>query len=131
MRQVVAIFLLFILMFPLAMKMGVIAYFKIEQKEITEKYCVNKDKPEMHCNGKCHLKEQLQKVEEEPLEQKSPLNTTTIFKIELLPFCINNTQSLLSSNIYGLYHSASYGAYLSPFYLKQYLHSKFHPPEYI
>ena len=26
---------------------------------IIAKYCVNKDKPEMHCNGKCHLMKQL------------------------------------------------------------------------
>lgn len=28
---------------------------------ITKSFCVNKSKPKMNCNGKCHLKKQLEK----------------------------------------------------------------------
>ena len=34
---------------------GYIAYFKCNIDTIIEKYCVNKDKPILQCNGKCHL----------------------------------------------------------------------------
>jgi hypothetical protein len=37
--------------------------YAIRKSYIIEKLCVNKDKPEMACNGKCHLKEQVQKNE--------------------------------------------------------------------
>jgi hypothetical protein len=32
-----------------------ITYFYLNQEEITEKYCVNKDEPQKNCHGKCHL----------------------------------------------------------------------------
>ncbi|HEC45020.1 MAG TPA: hypothetical protein ENI20_19610 [Bacteroides sp.] len=37
--------------------------YAVRKSYIIEKLCVNKDKPEMACNGKCHLKEQVQKNE--------------------------------------------------------------------
>lgn len=44
-------------------QVGYFAYFKINQDEIAAEHCVNKDKPEMHCNGQCHLKKELKKVQ--------------------------------------------------------------------
>ena len=38
--------------------------FYSNQAEIIEKHCVNKDKPKMNCEGKCHLKKQLEKSPE-------------------------------------------------------------------
>ena len=38
---------------------GYIVYFQLNIDVIVEKYCVNKAKPELHCNGKCHLAQQL------------------------------------------------------------------------
>ncbi|MCC6601467.1 MAG: hypothetical protein IT223_12465 [Crocinitomicaceae bacterium] len=37
-------------------------YF-IHKEYITETFCVNKIKPEMKCDGKCHLKKELEKEE--------------------------------------------------------------------
>lgn len=34
-------------------------------EQFTELYCVNKDKPDLKCNGKCHLVEQLAENEEQ------------------------------------------------------------------
>ena len=34
--------------------------FYLNRAEITEKHCVNKDKPELECAGQCHLKKQLE-----------------------------------------------------------------------
>ncbi|WP_131474399.1 hypothetical protein [Neotamlana nanhaiensis] len=36
-------------------------YYQVNIDYIIENYCVNKDKVEMACNGKCHLAKQLQK----------------------------------------------------------------------
>jgi hypothetical protein len=38
--------------------------WKINQAEITEKYCENKAKKEMKCNGKCYLAKQLKLQED-------------------------------------------------------------------
>ncbi|SRX54504.1 hypothetical protein [Aequorivita sp. CIP111184] len=34
-------------------------YFQLNVDVIIQKYCINKDKPQMHCNGKCHLMQKL------------------------------------------------------------------------
>lgn len=34
--------------------------FYLNRAEITEKHCENKDKPELACEGQCHLKKQLE-----------------------------------------------------------------------
>ncbi len=41
-----------------------IVNWKINQDELTAKYCVNKAKPMLNCNGKCYLAKQL-KIQEE------------------------------------------------------------------
>ena len=38
---------------------GYVAYFQFNIDYIIETYCVNTDKPELACNGKCHLTKQL------------------------------------------------------------------------
>lgn len=40
--------------------LGFTAYYKLNINEIVEKYCVNKDKPVLRCNGKCFLTKKLQ-----------------------------------------------------------------------
>ena len=42
-----------------------IVNWKINQAELTAKYCVNKAKPMLKCNGKCFLAKQLKKQEEQ------------------------------------------------------------------
>jgi hypothetical protein len=32
------------------------AYYYLDKADFIDMLCVNKDKPEMHCDGKCHLK---------------------------------------------------------------------------
>lgn len=45
---------------------------------IIETYCVNKDKPELQCNGKCHLSKQLQLVAPETNDAQGNLAITII-----------------------------------------------------
>lgn len=45
--------------------------FKINQEYIARVLCENKDKPEMKCNGKCHLNKQL-KADEQKQTQLPP-----------------------------------------------------------
>lgn len=40
-------------------QMGYFAYFELNLDYIIKTYCINEDKPELNCNGKCHLVEQL------------------------------------------------------------------------
>ncbi|WP_203256028.1 hypothetical protein [Hyunsoonleella ulvae] len=69
----------------------------INQDYIAEFLCINKDKPEIQCNGKCHLVKQIEKQkEQEPLSALSislenyPIGFVTILKIEgLYDFDLN------------------------------------------
>lgn len=45
--------------------------YEVNKTSIAKKYCENKAKPKMHCDGKCHLKKQLKKEEK---REKSPFS---------------------------------------------------------
>jgi len=93
--------------------------YEINKAEITAKYCVNKDKPMMHCCGKCLLKRKLAEQEE---QQKLPAFPDIKMDIQL--YC--------SESILNLYPKEYNKIDLSPTNLS--LHtlfegtSVFHPP---
>ncbi|WP_072359653.1 hypothetical protein [Chitinophaga sancti] len=39
--------------------------YKLNQNYIASVLCVNRDKPDMHCNGKCYLKKQLERDQQQ------------------------------------------------------------------
>ena len=43
-------------------------YYQLNIDYIIETYCVNKDKPQLQCNGKCHLSKQLQITNNDALD---------------------------------------------------------------
>lgn len=49
----------------------VVVDFQLRRTQITEMFCVNKAKPEMKCNGQCHLKKRV--TEQSEQESKSTL----------------------------------------------------------
>jgi len=64
--------------------------FAINQEEITEKFCENKDKPKLQCNGQCHLskvlQEQNQQEEEENISEPNveyPVGKVSSFRFEV------------------------------------------------
>jgi len=42
----------------------VYAGFELNENYIVSKLCVNRDKPQMHCNGKCYLMRKLKQAEQ-------------------------------------------------------------------
>jgi hypothetical protein len=103
--------------------------FVVHQKEITELECINKDRPEMNCNGNCYLSKQLQKADLE-LDQKREENSkrlsqlksiegNDVFFFEMLnfgPFPEINDEK----------HTALYG--YSDSYNFEFQFTKFNPP---
>jgi hypothetical protein len=61
--------------------------YVVNQDYIAEFLCINKDKPELECNGKCHLKKELQKTQED---------TQQSFNVNLEDYPISPLHSLLS-----------------------------------
>ncbi|WP_302718289.1 hypothetical protein [Hymenobacter sp. BT770] len=57
--------------------------YQLNKARITELYCVNKARPELHCNGKCHLAKQLRKAD--AADKKAPAGAQAKVKYEVLP----------------------------------------------
>lgn len=64
-----AIILFFVaLIFVLFTKTIVWAYYQYNIDFIKKELCVNKNKPQMNCNGKCYLAKQIKKTESAPVD---------------------------------------------------------------
>ena len=69
MRSVFSFIMTLIFLFVVSQQAVVIMNFKLNQKAIIEQFCINKSKPELQCNGKCHLTKELQETEDTPSEK--------------------------------------------------------------
>lgn len=65
MRAIASISLIVLLLSKLFYGLVLQVHFYMNQAEITRLECENKNRPEMHCNGKCYLAKQLLKAENE------------------------------------------------------------------
>jgi hypothetical protein len=89
MKKIVFIFALFLLLKPI---LPVVEYV-VNYDYIATVLCENKDKPMMHCNGKCHLMKELAKNAEEdkPISSNKKVASQeheVLFFQELKPFAI-------------------------------------------
>jgi hypothetical protein len=87
--------------------------YQINKAQITKQFCVNKEEPELKCNGKCHLSKQLKKTaqksgNEEPgtpaLKELSPVHW-----LQSDPFSINWHLPTLELAYYSFTASATDG----------------------
>ena len=74
--------------------------YAVNYDYISKVLCVNKDKPMMHCNGKCHLMKELAKAseKEKPISQNKKVTVQEqevlffqeIKSVEIKPYYQNN-----------------------------------------
>jgi hypothetical protein len=57
--------------------------YQLNKAKITAQFCVNKARPQLHCNGKCHLAKQLRKADGG--DKKAPAEAQAKVKYEVLP----------------------------------------------
>jgi hypothetical protein len=77
-KRILLIGMILLFMVQASIKTVILIDWKIYQKEITEQYCINKDKPEMQCNGQCYLAKKMRAITNEYEASKSsypPINT--------------------------------------------------------
>ena len=55
--------------------------FTLHRAVITARFCVNKARPQLHCDGKCYFAKQLKKQEEQESKSANPLKE----QLEMLP----------------------------------------------
>ena len=84
------IFLAFLLICQSFSSLFIVAGYEINKDFITKNICVNKNKPSLHCNGKCHLKKELSKDSESETGTKGPQKekseTLTLFPFQAQRF---------------------------------------------
>ncbi|UOQ78013.1 hypothetical protein MUN84_05160 [Hymenobacter sp. 5516J-16] len=85
MRKAIAILLLFSLSVHCAGQLGIAASWWLNQDYIARVLCINRDKPQLKCNGKCHLRKQLKAVAEH--EKKQQPSSKQVFP-EITLFCV-------------------------------------------
>jgi len=71
--RLIAILLLFSSVSMNLSPLFVMAGFELNQNYIAAELCVNKDKPQLHCNGKCYLMKKLKQAEEKEQKQERQL----------------------------------------------------------
>lgn len=83
MRRFLAYFLAgLVLLQSLGRELLVLEY-AVNKARITERYCVNKARPALHCNGQCYLAKQLRRAAER--DSKAPESAWAKLKFEALP----------------------------------------------
>lgn len=101
-------------------KVIILVDYELNKEYITEIFCHNKNKPQLECNGKCHLMKQMK---EDDKKEKAPLNNVKE-KFEVQLFC--SIQEMLSLNSFVIsqfnFHSFQLQKTISPSF------SIFHPP---
>lgn len=113
----------FIFLYMLAMLRPIQPYveYALNQKYISEFLCINKDKPKLQCNGKCHLTKQIEKQKEkDPLSALSialenyPIGFVDILKISFLDAPISQQNQIIISYKALYSFNYSYAAFQPP-----------------
>ncbi|MET6998594.1 hypothetical protein [Chitinophaga defluvii] len=91
-KKITSFILLLALVFQCFLQLGVLAYYNFNKAYITNTFCVNKDKPQLHCDGQCYLQKQLQKTG----ANHPPHDTLAV--IEIPAFLVTTTPVLTPSH---------------------------------
>ena len=70
--QISSIIVALLFIYAINFKSVITIHYFLNQAEITALFCVNKEKPQMKCNGKCHLAKELKKVDNN--KEQSPFS---------------------------------------------------------
>jgi hypothetical protein len=97
-KQTLSILLISAVLAQSATKLIIFSNYIINVKSITLNFCENKNKPKMKCNGKCHLKKQLQ--EQDKKEGSSKNNYKEVNESQLCQDLFNENFSFLTNDIF-------------------------------
>ncbi|HVX28570.1 MAG TPA: hypothetical protein VHB70_19630 [Parafilimonas sp.] len=120
MKNSIAILLLFIILVQTFSSFVDDAAYSLNKNYITENFCVNKIRPQLHCNGHCYLEKQIQKQED---SNKHP-NDTRHERFEVTAYELPQENTLsFSYNVNNVYYNRNINTSLAG-----YSSSIFHPP---
>lgn len=76
------VILLVLAIFTQSVSRGIILLSYYTNKAAYEKYCVNKARPQLHCDGQCQLAKKLKAQDEE--DKKDPLKNSSYSEITMI-----------------------------------------------
>lgn len=124
MRIVVLYSLLMATLLPTVSPWGIIAHYQLNKDYIARVLCENRDKPELHCDGKCYLAKRLK-------AQQDRQDKETTERVQKMPvmqlFCQDNLQFSFPGKVVSI--TASAFAYLLPIYTASFT-KPLRPPQY-
>lgn len=71
MLRSIALILILSIAFQPFVKLFTVAWYQVNKTYIAKNLCENRNKPKMHCNGKCQLRKKLQQLEQEHSKHSS------------------------------------------------------------
>lgn len=103
-NQIAAVFLLSLLLVKILIVPAIFVNYELRKDFIIENYCVNKERPELKCDGKCYLAKQIKAAEQKDDAQGTDTFLSKVFEIETL-VCVNHFSfepraSLIKNHIY-------------------------------
>lgn len=122
MSKAIAILLSVIVLLPSIQKVAIIVDYEVNKDYIARNLCINRDKPEMACEGKCQLCKRLEESENKAQQPVSPvpsLKEITLFYQPCLPWLLDDAGDAQMA----LFHFAI--SFSNPAN-----RSVFHPPEF-
>jgi hypothetical protein len=123
-KQVTTILLALLIFLHPFSKVFIYVSFKINQDVIAKTLCVKKEIKNNCCQGKCHLKKQLDKADEEEQKQ-APTNIKE--KVEVL-YCYTQTPfDFLKTTLF--YEYQLLNSYECDFYSSSFITDIFRPPK--
>ena len=123
MRALVTYSFVFLYMIAMLRPVQPMVEYFLNQGYIKEVLCINKNKPQLQCNGKCYLTKQLKKQQETPANKvlEIAMEKYPIGFVELLKLQENTTEIALSEKQSFFYNNT---------YRSTYLTAIFHPPNF-
>ena len=111
-----------VLLFQTVSSIGLLAGYYLNREYIAEFLCINKQKPELKCNGKCYLKKQLSQNDEG--HAKAPQRIKEQKEVILFLEKTVTAKSIPAAGlkIYMVDSSKESGSFLTEI---------FHPPQYL
>ncbi len=103
-RSLISSLLLALILFSQFYNSAVWLRYELNVEEITELFCVNKDKPALMCNGKCYVKGELIDIDifpqapQAPITEVSYLPTIKLFVVQESVFVASILIEILDSS---------------------------------
>lgn len=126
MKGIISILLALLILLQSFSKVWIIFSFKINQDYIAKVLCINRDKPELHCNGKCFL---MQRIRAEEEKERKELPQKLKEQKEVL-YCLNKFDWLIDRSKNWTDKTKNTFSHQTPF-TSDFVKGIFRPPKFV